>query len=67
MSLLAHLTRKRPRSDIRASVRVPPLRKTMAAMNRSAIESHQLTDWLRHLLQDIELTAWRGERQLVSF
>ena len=44
----------------------PQVRKTMAAMNRSAIESHQLTDWLRHLLQDIELTAWRGERQLVS-
>jgi trehalose 6-phosphate synthase len=37
----------------------PEVRSTMAAMTRSAIESHQLTDWLRHLMQDLELEAWR--------
>jgi trehalose 6-phosphate synthase len=37
----------------------PEVRKTMALMMRSAIESHQLTDWLRHLIQDLDFAAWR--------
>jgi trehalose 6-phosphate synthase len=44
----------------------PEVRSTMAAMTRSAMESHQLTDWLRHLLHDLELAAWKEEKQLVN-
>jgi trehalose 6-phosphate synthase len=44
----------------------PEVRSTMAAMTRAAVESHQLSDWLRHLLQDIELAAWRKTDQLAA-
>jgi trehalose 6-phosphate synthase len=43
----------------------PEVRSTMASMTRSAIESHQLTDWLRHLIQDLDFAAWKKEQQLV--
>jgi trehalose 6-phosphate synthase len=36
----------------------PEVRRSMAATTRAAIENHQLSDWLRHLIQDIELAAW---------
>jgi trehalose 6-phosphate synthase len=38
----------------------PEARQEMAEKTRIAINHHQLSDWLRHLLQDIELAAWKG-------
>jgi trehalose 6-phosphate synthase len=42
----------------------PEVRGSMATMTKSAIEGHQLSDWLRHLMQDLELAAWRRAEQL---
>jgi trehalose 6-phosphate synthase len=38
----------------------PESRMAMAKMSREAVHSHQLADWMRHLLHDVELMAWRS-------
>jgi len=41
----------------------PEARSELSSATNSAIQSHQLSDWLRHLMQDLELAAWkRGTR-----
>jgi trehalose 6-phosphate synthase len=42
----------------------PEVRRAMAEMNRATIASHQLGDWLRHLIQDLELIALKKGAQL---
>jgi trehalose 6-phosphate synthase len=38
----------------------PEARVVMAKMGREAVQNHQLSDWMRHLLHDVELMAWRN-------